>query len=134
MLAKMMRYKVHVMDLKPRRAFPLPTDEEIFIQLGDTFFGYSWREHRVGKYFDLWFTNPKHDDPDNFVTFGRINAIGCAPGKGTIYDTRFGTFAVEEIHETGKRESKGKRICEGSKGIDLATVPRTHRRRRDRAR
>lgn len=96
MLAKMTRYKVYVEALRPRRSFSLPDPEQVLVMPGDTFFGYSFSEHRLGKYFDLWFTNPKSDDPDNFVTFGRVLCIDGNEQGGTYY-TKIGTFKVEKI-------------------------------------
>lgn len=92
MLAKMTRYKVYVLSTKPKKGFQLPSDDQIFINERDTFYGYGYKHHKVGKYFDLWFTHPKEKDIDNFVTFGRIVRI-----DGELYVTKLGRFLVCEV-------------------------------------
>lgn len=97
MLAKvknLTRYKVRVLTLKPKKIHPMPAPDEVFICDGDTFLGYSYRKHRTGKFFDLWFANPKEDDTDNFITFGRITNI-IPMADGTLYQTKIGRFFVE---------------------------------------
>jgi hypothetical protein len=142
MLAKIIRYKVIVMSLKPRRGFPVPADDEIFVQERDTFFGYGYSQHRIGKYFDLWFNNPKENDPENFVTFGRITSIVQAyHGKGMIYGTKFGRFYVEEMDDgkeeakdhTGERKGQGTRGSAGSHRPGAAVIPRVGGERRVQA-
>lgn len=134
MLAKMTRYRVIVLSLKPRRAYPAPADDEVFLQERDVFLGYSYKQHRSGKYFDLWFTNPKEKDLDNFVTFGRINAIVPeAGGKTALYVTKFGRFIVEEMSdETQVMQGEGTKGRKGSQRADHAVVPRADGGRRDR--
>lgn len=95
------RYRVIVLGLKSRR-FPVPEDG-IFVSEGDTFYGYSYAQHREGKFFDLWFTRNKEQDSQNLVTFGRIQSIdnaaymGGTLGNAQMYTTKMGQFLVEEV-------------------------------------
>lgn len=114
MLAKVIRlarYKVVVLSLKPKKGHPIPSDDAIFVHEQDHFFGRSYRQHRVGKYFDLWFTHPREDDPDNFITFGRIIRIQQNLPSGWVYTTKLGKFLVEEMkhgtQENKKEKDKG---------------------------
>ena len=91
------------MNVKPKR-FHVPDDEFItMVMEGDTFYGYSYPEHREGKFFDLWFTRNKELDSQNLLTFGRICSIqdasslgGTLPGA-KLYHTKMGSFVVEEV-------------------------------------
>lgn len=93
MLAEMTRYKVTVQKLKRSRP---QDDDAIFIHEGDCFFGYGYKTQRPGKYFDLWFTNPKEEDLDNFVTFGRVLVIDGNQRSATFY-TKLGIYVVEDL-------------------------------------
>lgn len=87
------RYRVVVLGLRPRKGHR--TDEDIFVNEGDYFFGYSHPQHKAGKYFDLWLAKPLDRDPDNFVTFGRIKSIvPVQVGQGKVMTTRMGRFHV----------------------------------------
>ena len=97
------RYRVIVMSVKPKR-FHVPDDEFItMVMEGDTFYGYSYPEHREGKFFDLWFTQNKELDSQNLLSFNRILSIQSAATIGgmlptaKLYHTKLGTFVVEEV-------------------------------------
>ena len=137
MLAKMTRYKVFVLNLKPKRAFPVPADDEVFLQERDVFFGYSYKHHRSGKYFDLWFSNPKEKDPQNFVTLGRILRIEDVgteehPGKFQVLTTKLGRFYVE-AYETEVVQGKGAEGRERGKGPHYDAFSRSDGGRRNRS-
>lgn len=113
MLAKIIRltrYKVVVLSLKPKKGFPPTPDDGVFIHEHDHFFGRSYRQHKVGKYFDIWFTHPREDDPDNFVTFGRITQIIPEgwPGDCAIYHTKLGKFLVQKLKNGTQKDQKEK--------------------------
>jgi hypothetical protein len=94
------RYRAVVLGVKPQRRFPLPADDAILVKEDDVFFGYSYPKHIEGKYFDLWFVRDRDEDPENFVTFGRI--ISITPfRRGAIYTTKLGKFYIEEA-ENGR--------------------------------
>lgn len=113
-VAKLARYKVVVLGLKPRKGHPPIPPDGIPMFDNDRIFGYGYRQHRQGKYFDLWFTNPKEDDQDNFITFGRITRIDDNPDlPGKIYHTKLGRFYVEETrngtHQENKKDQKDRK-------------------------
>ncbi len=90
------RYRVIVLGMKPKKGAP-PPDDIIIVKDKDVFYGFSYHNHVVGKYFDLWFTNCRDDDPENFVTLGRITRIEPPyHGSGAIYVTRMGRFYIQE--------------------------------------
>lgn len=89
------RYHVKVLTLKHRKG-PKPRDTDVFMMEGDDVFGYSYRRHREGKYFDLWFNHDISKDRDNFITLGRIKKITKMTGSLVLFETRLGRFLVEE--------------------------------------
>jgi hypothetical protein len=114
---KLVRYQVTVLKTRPRRGFikqhictpgcqghvEIRLCDELATQEweSDRYFGYSYSKHYPGKHFDLWLTNDKSEDIDNFVGFGRIYSIEPTEG-GNIYFTQNGKYVVEEL-STGRK-------------------------------
>lgn len=93
---RLSRYRITVISLAPRR-YEIPEDG-IFINVGDTIGGWGFSKHEVSKYFDLWFTNPKGLDRENYITFGKVLRIEeYRKSKGLFYVTKIGRFLVEEV-------------------------------------
>jgi hypothetical protein len=101
---RLTRYKVVVLNMKPRRHNPNPKfqdppqvdDGALTMDREDVFFGYSYAKNYVGKHFDLWFTKYREWDQYNIMGFGRIVRIDPTP-DGAVYITRAGRFFVKEI-------------------------------------
>lgn len=131
-MSRLTRYKVCVLNLKPRRYSG--SGDELFINERDVFFGYGYKLHRVGKYFDLWFNDPKEKDPENFVTFGRILRIEPPmEGSGLIYVTKFGRFYVQEMNDEDiQLQGQGAKSSERSEEPDHAALSRFNIGRCDR--
>jgi len=130
-VGQLVRYKVVVLSLKPqrRRGF---ADDLVVINDLDTFFGFSYKNHRSGKYFDLWFSNPKEKDIENFVTFGRIIRIEPPyEGTGATYVTKFGRFYVQEMSdEISVMQGQGSKVRQRSEVSDYAVISRADGGRR----
>ncbi len=93
---ELVRYRVTVLSLKPRR-YEVP-DDGIFLSEGDVVGGYGFANHQIGKYFDVWFTNPKGLDRENYLTFGKVMRIeDFKKQKGMFYATKIGRFLVEVV-------------------------------------
>lgn len=82
----MTRFKIKVLSMKRRN--PL-------IWVGDTWIGYAERLPVNGE-FDLFFTESKGADPENFLPLGKVSRISYRR-EGCLVATNLGRFAVEMI-------------------------------------
>lgn len=110
---KLTRYKIVALRTKKSSRLSLNNYfDEITVSEGDVFFGFSYANHMVGKHLDMWLTNERADDPDNFVGFARIMSITDGY-DGKIYITHSGHYLVKEMDSAGKvllgmrKETKG---------------------------
>lgn len=99
---KLTRYKIIALKTKKSSRLSLNNYfDEITVSEGDIFFGFSYANHMVGKHLDMWLTNERADDPDNFVGFARIMSI-TERYDGKVYITHSGHYLVKEMDSAGK--------------------------------
>lgn len=99
----MIRYTVRVVSLNKERVFLRTAEEGSFFgaEEGDVFGGYSLNRQKVGRFFDLWLSDPEtpHSvDNKNLIRFGRISAMKIEDHEH-MFITQHGTFILE-AHET----------------------------------
>jgi len=119
----MKRYRLVVMQArKPRR----DNTDDILIEDGDTFYGYSYHHHVVGKHFDLWFKPRKFDDPENFIAFGRIMQINGGDTSRRVFFTKNVQFMLEDADVAdinSSSESKRTKSSKRSEDNDSRNIP-----------